>query len=252
MSNSVQIGLQMYTVRDKAAEDMSGALNAVAKCGYHGVELAGFQGLGLNELDHVLKSNQLELVSAHVGYGELCSNTDEWCRNLKALCAKRVTIPHISGPALDGEGLAKTAAEINRIQKVLSASGIELSFHNHHQVFENGRLDRFMESCPELKIELDTYWAAFADVDPVSLMKRLGDRLTLIHIKDMLPEVQRDRSNPDAPNPNILEGVIDIKAILDQAAEQGVAWAIVEMDIPIGDSMEAVRVSRHNLIAEGF
>lgn len=48
-------------------------------------------------------------------------------------------------------------------------------------------------------------------------MKELGDRLTLLHIKDMAP----GELTPDTPNPAILEGIIDIQGLLEQANPAG-------------------------------
>ncbi|MDD3692672.1 MAG: sugar phosphate isomerase/epimerase [Oscillospiraceae bacterium] len=248
MQRTISIAVQMYTLRDVAKDDMAGTLRSVADFGYGGVELAGFNGMSVNELKESLNQNRLALVSAHVGFDDLRDNIDTWCENLKTLGAKRVTIPWISGESLDGDQLAKTAAVVNDLQKKLWDAGIELSYHNHDFEFENQRFDRLIDACPELKFELDTYWAEFAGINSVELMKQLGDRLTLIHIKDMM----KDAQSHSTPNPNILEGVLDIKSILNQAINQGVEWAIVEMDIPIGNSIDAVHASRENLRKAGY
>ncbi len=248
MEKTISIAVQMYTLRDVAKDDMAGTLKSVARFGYDGVELAGFNGMSVSELQESLSLNKLDLVSAHVGFADLRDNVDTWCDTLKTFGAKRVTIPGISGELLEGDQLAKTAAVINDLQKKLWDAEIELSYHNHDYEFKNQRYERLIDACPELKFELDTYWTEFAGINSVEFMKQLGDRLALIHIKDMM----KDAQSHSTPNPNILEGVLDIQSILNQAINQGVEWAIVEMDTPIGNSIDAVRASRENLRKAGY
>ena len=109
-------------------------------------------------------------------------------------------------------------------------------------------MEILLELCPHMQWELDTYWAKYAGRDPLQTMKELGDRLTLLHIKDMAP----GELTPDTPNPAILEGIIDIQGLLEQANRQGIDWALVEMDNPDGDPLTLTRRSVENLRKAGF
>ena len=57
---------------------------------------------------------------------------------------------------------------------------------------------------------------------------------------------------PDTPNPAILEGIIDIQGLLEQANRQGIDWALVEMDNPDGDPLTLTCRSVENLRKAGF
>ena len=109
-------------------------------------------------------------------------------------------------------------------------------------------------------LELDTYWAAFAGVDPAALIRELGDRIHLLHLKDgLLPgppdEPAAERPATDAatagqvralPGPPgrraaeratserwfrpLGEGDVDVAGCVDAALETGVRLFVVEQD----------------------
>jgi sugar phosphate isomerase/epimerase len=245
----MKIALQVYTLREAASADMANTLKIIAEKGYSGVELAGFNSLSPDQIHEVLKKNSLTAVSAHFGFDDLESDTETWCQNAKILGMSKITIPWISPALMKDDHIQNIIVSINKIADKLALSGIELSYHNHDIDFSSGSIYKLMEFCPKLKMELDTYWAKFAGVDPLEIMEKYADRITLIHIKDM--QTKGNLTNEDA-NPNILEGSMDIKGILKKAENIGLEWAIVEYDRTMGDPIEAVSKSRSNLKAIGY
>src|SRR6185369_12653319 len=63
----INIGLQLYSVRNDCAKDLPGVLKAVAKMGYTGVEFAGYHGRTAQELRQLLDENHLECYGTHIG-----------------------------------------------------------------------------------------------------------------------------------------------------------------------------------------
>jgi len=244
-----RISVQMYTVRDHlaTADDMSAALEAIAAAGYDGVELAGLGDMSIDRFVGELRKNKLALSGAHVNIEGLQDNFDFWVELLKKAECGRVSIPHIDPVRLDEPVVADTIAAFNDMLKRLAEVGIELSYHNHEFEFFNGRHDRIVEGCPDMKFELDTYWVEDAGRSAVETMRRLGGRLALVHIKDAFADPEKRMQNP-----NLLDGCLDIAAILTEAEKLGVEWAVVEMDNPVGDSMEAITISRKNLAGIGW
>ena len=62
------LGLQLWSVRDYAAEDLSGALSAVYDMGFREVELAGTYGMTPMEFRTVLEDVGLRATASHASY----------------------------------------------------------------------------------------------------------------------------------------------------------------------------------------
>ena len=186
----MEYGLQMYTLRQLTDKQMAKTLEQVAQMGYTGVELAGFGDLTPEEMVQEVRKNGLTVISAHIGYQDLQADEDKWIRIAGELGMTRITLPWMDPERLSSANIEATADMINGIQKTLAAAGIELSYHNHDFEFVDGRYERLMELCPELKFELDTYWVKFAGYDPAELMAKYADRIVLVHLKDMLDKVR--------------------------------------------------------------
>ena len=75
-------------------------------------------------------------------------------------------------------------------------------------------------------------------------MAKYADRIVLVHLKDML---DKDPVTHEDPNPTLMTGTVDVMSIVRQGDKMGIPWGIVEMDQPIGDPLEAVRMSLENL-----
>jgi len=92
-----------------------------------------------------------------------------------------------------------------------------------------------------VKLEVDTYWVAHGGEDPVRFIDRVGNRLALLHVKDMA-------AGPERRFAPVGTGTLDFRAILAAAQKVGVKWAIVEQDECYETPpIEAVRISFNNL-----
>lgn len=240
----MQYGLQMYTLRQLTEKHMAETLEQVAQMGYTGVEFAGFGDLTPEQAVQEVRKNGLTVISAHIGYQDLQTDAEKWIRIAREFGMTRITLPWMDPERLSSANIESTADMINGIQKTLATAGIELSYHNHDFEFVDSRYERLMELCPELKFELDTYWVKFAGYDPAALMAQYADRIVLVHLKDML---DKDPVTHEDPNPTLMTGTVDVMSIVRQGEKLDIPWGIVEMDQPIGDPLEAVRMSLENL-----
>jgi len=245
----MKISVQAYTLREYAGSNMTEVIEKLKSFGYDGVELAGYGNLSSAALKEVLDAQKLTVSSMHVGYDLLTDGFDTLVKDAELFGVKTLILPGYDLAGFDEDRIEETASSFNAIMDKLEAHGIKLGFHNHDGEFTNGRFDRLMSHCPRLLVELDTYWVTFAGADPLAVMEQYKDRLVYIHIKDM---VKGEKPDHGTPNPNILEGCIDIKAIMDKAAALGVEWAVVEMDQPTGEAYAAVDISRQNLRTIGY
>jgi sugar phosphate isomerase/epimerase len=241
-----QIALQLYTVRSKTQDDFLGTLKAVAEMGYPAVEFAGFGGLAATDLRRSLDELGLRASGAHVGLDQFANNLSGVVADLHALGTEWAIVPWMPperrGDVDQARWLAQTFNEWGARCK---EEGIRFAYHNHDFEFNPlpGEQPTTMweiflhETDPSVvSLELDIYWAAFAGVDPLPLIRQHADRFPLLHVKDM--SAAADRAYTAAG-----DGVIDWPPIL-QAAEATAAWYVVEHDNPpdpLGDSERALR-----------
>ncbi|WP_152042881.1 sugar phosphate isomerase/epimerase family protein [Salinigranum salinum] len=96
---------------------------------------------------------------------------------------------------------------------------------------------RLVDATTHLGFELDVGWATAAGVDPVALIERLGDRLPVVHLKD----VQVDPAAPRGGHPvDLGAGDVDLRGCRRAAERAGVEWLVFEHDAP-ADPEKSVR-----------
>jgi|SaaInl4_150m_RNA_FD_contig_21_955178_length_893_multi_9_in_0_out_0_1 sugar phosphate isomerase/epimerase len=244
----IPLAVQMYTLRETCGKDFPGTLKAVADIGYDGVELAGTYGLSAKEISALLDDLGLGRAGTHSGVDGLRDNFDETVADLKILKSDFVTIPGLPEEMWESaEAWKKTAALLQEIGTKLRAEGIQLSYHNHaheFQVFDGvyGLDILYGNTTPDaLHGEIDTYWVQYGGVDPVEYLKKVSNRLSLVHIKDMQGEGD-DRTFTEIGN-----GILDWDGIFAVAEKAGAKWAIVEQDTCPGPELDSVRISYENL-----
>ncbi len=244
------IAVQLYTLRDAAANDIRPVLERLGAKGYAGVETAGLQGLSGLEFADALRNSGLALASAHIGY----EGRDAFRAALDAhapLAPDTVVIPFAAPDEFKTvDGIAKLASRINRANAIANEYGLTLGYHNHFwelQISHNNRvalLHLFDQLETSVIAEVDIYWARVGGTDPLQLVTELGPRVTRLHVKDG-PAVSHDQ-----PMVAVGDGVIDVPAVL--AANPSVQWHIVELDSCATDMFDAVERSYDYLVGSGL
>jgi sugar phosphate isomerase/epimerase len=235
-----QVALELYTVRDETKRDFEGTLRRVAQMGYAGVEFAGYGNLSAQAMDTLLAETGLKVAGTHVGLDSLTAEQlDASIRYCRVISCPVMVLPSLPQAWRTLEGIRALGPQLNSIGQRCRDEGIDFGYHNHDFEFTRieGRtlLEHLLEiTDPGLvKIELDVYWAAYAGHDPLALLNELGERVALIHFKDMLP----DRSMTE-----VGKGVLDMQSITAFAQHHNL-WAVVEHDHPALPSLESARIS---------
>ena len=226
-----QIALQLYTLRQLAAEDLAGTLRSVSAAGYRAVELAGLPETAPAELKGMLDDNGLQPVASHEGIERLRADAGAVAGRLVELGCPRLIVPWM--PETDRATAAAVrdfASELGGYARRMAEDGIRLGYHNHD--FEFGQLegstiwDILLASFPSaIALELDVYWASVGGRDPVAEIGADGDRVRLLHMKDRA-------AGPVPHDAPVGEGTLPIPAIVEAADAAGVEWFIVEQDEP--------------------
>jgi|tagenome__1003787_1003787.scaffolds.fasta_scaffold20319719_2 sugar phosphate isomerase/epimerase len=245
------VSVQLYTLREAAAVDFPAVLARLGAKGYPGVELAGFGGLEPDALSRALTDADLTISSAHVG---ITDDRDEFAAALdahQALGCDTVVIPALPPATFaDPDGVCAAADRINGAHELTQARGLTLGYHNHFweiAPMPDGRpalLHLFEQVAPAVIAEVDVYWAQLGGTDPKDLLRALGTRVGLLHVKD------GPADEPRAPMVAVGEGVVDIPGVL--AAAPTATWHIVELDRCATDMFDAVEASYDYLVGNGL
>ena len=241
-----QISLQLYTVREQTAQDMPSTLRRISEIGYPAVEFAGYGGLSPEDLRKVIDDLGLRASGAHVPLGSWETDPETVITAMHTLNCTHAIVP-IASPEhrQDEASVARLAESFNRWAELCRPEGVTFSYHNHD--FEFAPLEGttmwdvlVRETDPELvHLELDLYWVRYGGADPEALLRDHGDRISLVHLKDMASDEQRS----DLP---VGEGIMPWPELLNTADEAGVEWYVAEQDNP-RDALEDVRISLHHM-----
>ena len=238
------IAVQLYSVREFTVKDFAGTARKIAEMGYAGVETAGFPGTTAKTAGALFKELGLAVSSAHAGL-PVGKDQARILEEMDAIGCKRLVCPGIPASLFESmDGLKKAAYQLNEGYQVCKAHGLSLGYHNHYKEFQvvEGRtaFDILLELAdPEVFFQVDTYWAYVAGIDVPALVKKLGKRAPLLHIKD-------GPGDKEHPMLAVGEGVMDVPAIL-MAAKGFCEWQIVELDSCATDMLEAVKKSHQYL-----
>ena len=246
------IGVQLYTVRSIIDAKPLETLKAIEEIGYREVECTQ------DKLDKIwgdLKQTSLKPVSLHMDTALFTKNQDKLPPALDAAKEKGfeyVVCPYIAPEDRGGvEVIKKLGETLNSAGEKCQKVGLHLCYHNHAFEFQpegsGNLLDVLMQTAdPKLvNLELDIMWSTVAGVNPVSVLKKYGHRVVLMHLKNVAPGVEK-RYNEMVPKTAFREvgnGVIDVPAVLRAAAEAGVKHYFVEQDQTPGDPVASLRMS---------
>lgn len=229
-----ELGLQLYTVRHAFGGDLRQILQAVAEIGYKIVELAGYGNTTVKQLRKALGELGIKAVSSHVSMETIRRDFPRVVAEAQELGCEWVAISSPPDNVKSQEGDWRFFREELRFYaSQFQAYGLRLSYHNHAREFltlETGRTpyDVLFEREEPYELQLDVYWASFADRSPEEVLKTTPARCHTIHIKDMSAPPSKDDTIVGA-------GILDWNAIFTAATEKGVRYLFVEVDNPKND-----------------
>ncbi|HJY43112.1 MAG TPA: sugar phosphate isomerase/epimerase [Propionibacteriaceae bacterium] len=240
-----ELSVQLYTVREFLARDFEGTLGKLAAFGFTQVEPFALVNFA-DELRSGLSNNGLTAPTAHV---HLVGEDQDVIFALAAeLGIQTVIEPYVDPARWESEAdISDVASELNAAASKAADHGLRVGYHNHHFELESKiagvhglevLADRL---APEVVLEVDTYWAYAGAADVPALLKRLGDRVVALHLKDGDGSLDTSKQVP------LGSGVLPVWDIISAAPE---ALRVVELDDSETDLLEAVRASREFLLAD--
>jgi sugar phosphate isomerase/epimerase len=243
------IGIQLYTVRERAQTNLFGVLKELASIGYRGVELAGLHGHKPAEVRKALDDLGLAVCSAH-GAAPTRGNLDQLADEARTLGYDTLICGRAGEDFASRENILKAAGELEQACRLLRSQNLRLAYHNHWWEFDlvEGRpgLQLLLEKAPGLSSQLDVYWASnFGRIDVPAFIAAHRARIPSLHVKDG-PLVQ------EAPHTAVGSGKMDIAKCVQAADPAVLEWVIVELDSCATDMMTAVRESYRYLVSNAL
>ena len=236
---------QLYSARNEASLDE--VLSALKSMGYAQVEGWGGQFANPGALAASLRKAGLTMPTAHMGMDQLLK-TDEALGIADAVGIGTVFCPAPPSPEYRmGKGdWTKLAADLARIADVFAAAGKGFGYHNHHWEWARGAdgrtpMEVILDASPNIAWEMDLAWVVKAGEDPVAWMKKLGDRIVAVHVKDIAPAGECLDEDGWA---DVGYGTLDWKALLaDARALTKAKYFVMEHDKP----SDALRFARRSI-----
>ena len=241
-----KLAVQLYSVRNEAAEDLPGVLKAIAKMGYEGVEFAGYYGHSAEDLRKMLDDNELLCAGAHVAIDTLLG--EEFMKSLlfhRKIGNKYPVVPGLPGFMIDSiDAWKRTAETFNGIAPALKPYGMKTGYHNHTVEFHemDGELpwDAFFgNTVDDVIMQFDTGNALHADAEALPFLERYPGRATTIHCKEF------SKTNDKAL---LGEGDVPWEGIFKVCETTGgTEWYIVEQESYAYPPMECIDKCLKNL-----
>jgi inosose dehydratase len=231
---------------EQAAQD-------VASAGYDGVELFDgnvVQGHEDGSLRRILDDTGLTLVGVYSGANFIFPDVlDEELHRIEraADLAAEYGAEHfvVGGGAQTARGTTeqdyeRLASALDRVVAIAEQRGLVPSYHPHlSTIVENGEQLEKVMSRSSINFVPDTAHLAAAGADNAELIRRYGDRIKYVHLKDLRPE-------PFGFVP-LGEGTLDFDAIAAALREVSFdGWITVELD-EHPDPLDGAKISKRYL-----
>jgi len=250
-----RLAVQLYTIRDAIAKDFRGSLKHLADLGFKNVETAFWpESVSVQTAADTLKELGMKVTSCHVDMPTR-DNIGKLSDTAKAYnCDKLIWHGWPEDKRYSSlEGTKELVELYNESYKLAKDHGLHFGLHNHWWEYRNHVSGKLVyeilneELNPDIFFETDVYWVKVAGQDPATILKKLKNRIRLIHIKDG-PAVFNEKLIKDTPDPMtpVGKGTLDVPSIVNACSDK-VEWMVIELDKSAIDVYEALKQSREYL-----
>ncbi|MEO5564555.1 MAG: sugar phosphate isomerase/epimerase [Chitinophagaceae bacterium] len=237
-----KMGLQLFSIRDPLAKDLTGTIKKIASVGYEDCETYGYDptnvkyyGLNAAAFKQLLIDNNMITTSGHYDFtkyfdkptDDMMQYVDQCIEGAHTLGQKYITWPWLDPAFRTLENFRVLAGKLNNIGERVTKAGLGFAYHNHDFEFidyngQNGYDIIMKETDPGfVKLQMDLYWIMHSSKQtPSQLFNLQPGRFVMWHIKDM-DKISRDYSE-------IGNGSIDFTVIFPEASRAGLRYYYIE------------------------
>lgn len=219
----MRLAVQLYTLRN-LEESLPETIARLADTPYEGVQFARLGDATPDAVAAALDDADLDVAGAHVGVDAIEDDYEDLRETYARLACTELVVSSYEREAFEtGEGARDAGEHLSALADRVAPDGFALHYHNH--TFEFGSpaaYDAFAAAADGVGLEIDTGLANHAGVDPVSLLERYGERVSLVHLTDSRP------GSDDTLHVDLGTGEVDVEGCVDAARAAGVDWLIFE------------------------
>ena len=231
------VGLQLYSLRYEFKKDVPSTIEKISELGIKQLELSSYYGYEPEAFKMLLDKYEMKVPSMIFDFNRFQNDLEGIIQEARLFGAKYVGIGWLSHEHgnFTKEDADKYIPAMNEMAARLKKEGLTFFYPLHGYEFgktgDQQMIDYIMENCSkDVVFEMDAMWTMFAGCNPVWLMNKYGDRIKLIHLKDMRWGIGPIHTGgaPDPTSVALGDGQVDFPAILRLAKQKGVEVYIIE------------------------
>lgn len=254
MSN-IKFGIQLYTLRDycKTIEDIESTLKELYDYGVRDIQISGIGKVDWDELAKLVKKYEMNVCVTHTSFERMIKETDAVIDEHLALGCDCLGIGAMPGEyERTEEGVDRFMSDLIPVAERMRERGVHLAYHNHDfdlKIYgDKSILDRMLKLDADLLWFIpDVAWIQIAGENPAEYLKKMQDRVKVLHFKDYNPV--EGEEHPWAFT-ELGNGVVDLKACCRTAEEMGIPYVMFEQDNNwTVNAMESSKVSFDYMIS---
>jgi sugar phosphate isomerase/epimerase len=257
------VAVQLYTFRDPARFGGAGLgldvqmLTEIAAAGFLGVETVDVPGGDAVAARRVLADLDLAVTSSHT-WADL-SDREALSSAFDALAELGSPRVVVSPRAIaTREGVDTVIDQVGGAARAAATRGLRLAYHNHDTEMADVEgtpvIDRLAAGLGDsIDFQVDIFWVVVGGGDPLAVIRRLGDRVVSLHLKDGVVLPSSAYAGEAFVNVPVGSGVVDPEPAISAAeSHASVDWLIVEFDHVEGSPIEATGRSLGHLVERGL
>jgi sugar phosphate isomerase/epimerase len=192
-SQSIPIGLELYSVREALKQDLEGTVRAVAQLGYQCVEFYApyfdWSETQTKQMRKLLDDLGIRCYSTHNDENYFSADNINRARDMNLTLGCKYMVMAYSKPKGGLDGWKGIADELNTAAEKLELSGLKVGYHNHQAEWKPVDGTRPMEilaktTKPSVMLQLDVGTCLDAGSDPVAWIRSNPGRIHSLHLKD--------------------------------------------------------------------
>jgi sugar phosphate isomerase/epimerase len=229
-----RLSLQLYSVRN--ARSLKDTLRLIAETGYREVEGYGGVYSEPKALAQMLGRTGLAMPTGHFGLGMLENERTRVTEIARTLGMRQIFAPYLAEEERprSAAGWRKLGKRLAVIGEWLRGEGLGFGWHNHDFEFiklPGGEIpmELMLEAAPLIDWECDVAWVARARANPLAWIRRYGQRITAVHVKDIAPKGQCLDEDGWA---DVGQGVLDWPKLFDALRNTRALHYVMEHDNP--------------------
>lgn len=228
------IGLELYSVRDELAKDLTGTVTAVAKMGYEVVEFYApyfaWSTTYAGEVRKLLDDLNIRCLSTHNGRNGLEGDGLKKAIELNQILGSKTIMMASAGRVENQDDWKKVAESLTQAAETLKPLKMRAGYHNHQLEFAERNGFRPMpflaaNTPRSVTLQFDVGTCVEMGFDPVAWINANPGRIRSLHLKDW-------GAGPDRGYRVLFgEGDTPWKSLLDAAqARGGAEYLLIEQE----------------------